>query len=99
MSLKLLFRFNDRDSISRLYQIANVSHPQNNSQLLKDMVLQPIGESLKLIVDGGSFIVQRDNDTNMIVSFNLMVTTLLLFGLNCLLLFVLNYIHLACHCC
>ena len=79
MSLKLLFRFNDRDTISRLYQIASVSHPQDNSQLLKDTVLQPIGESLKLIVDGGSFIVQKDNETKMLVSFNLTVTIYFLF--------------------
>jgi hypothetical protein len=64
MSLKLLFRFNGRESISRLYQIASVSHPQDNSQLLKDTVLEPIGESLKLIVDGGRFIVKKDNTSN-----------------------------------
>jgi len=79
MSLKLLFRFNDRDTISWLYQIASVSHPQDNSQLLKDTVLQPIGESLKLIVDVGSFIVLKDNETKMLVSFNLTVTIYFLF--------------------
>ena len=81
MSLKLLFRFEAKNTISRLYQIASVSHPKDNSQLLNETVLQPIGESLKLIVDGSRFIVQRDNDTNMLVSFNLMVTILLLFVL------------------
>jgi hypothetical protein len=56
-----------------------VSHPQDNSQLLKDTVLQPIGESLKLIVDVGSFIVLKDNETKMLVSFNLTVTIYFLF--------------------
>jgi hypothetical protein len=75
MSLKVLFRFHGKESISRLYQIASVSHPKDDSQLLNETVLKPIGESLKLIVDGGCFIVQHDNDSgNLVANFNLMVT-------------------------
>jgi len=75
MSLKVLFRFHGKESISRLYQIASVSHPKDDSQLLNETVLKPIGESLKLIVDGGCFIVQHDNDSgNLVANFNLTVT-------------------------
>jgi hypothetical protein len=75
MSLKVLFRFHGKESISRLYQIASVSHPKDESQLLNDTVLKPIGESLKLIVDGGCFIVQHDNTSgNLVANFNITVT-------------------------
>jgi hypothetical protein len=36
MSVKLLFRYDSNGTISRLYQIASVSHPQDDSQLLND---------------------------------------------------------------
>ena len=80
MSLKLLFCFEAKNTISRLYQIASVSHPKDNSQLLNETVLQPIGESLQAINDGGSYIVQHDKDSNkLIVNYNLMVTIFLCF--------------------
>jgi hypothetical protein len=80
MSLKLLFRFEAKDTISRLYQSASVSHSKDNSQLLNETVLQPIGESLQAINDGGSYIVQHDKDSNkLIVKYNIMVTILLCF--------------------
>ena len=48
--------------------------------MLNDAVLKPIGDSLKIIVDGGFFIVQRDNASNLLaVNYTLMVTILLLF--------------------
>jgi hypothetical protein len=80
MSFKVLFRFESNETISRLYQIASVSHPKDDSQMLNDTVLKPIGDSLKIIVDGGFFIVQRDNASNLLaVNYTLMVTILLLF--------------------
>jgi hypothetical protein len=58
MSFKVLFRFESNETISCLYQIASVSHPKDDSQMLNETVLKPIGDSLKIIVDGGFFTVQ-----------------------------------------
>jgi hypothetical protein len=75
MSLKLLFRFNENKTISCFYQIASVLHPQDDSQLLNDTVLGPIGESLRIIIDKSRFIVQLDNSSSTLaVNFNLMAS-------------------------
>ena len=68
MSLKVLFRFEAKETISHLYQIASVSHSADDSKILKDTVLTPIGSSLRDIAEGGRFIVQRDDTTNRLVA-------------------------------
>jgi len=54
MSLKILFQFHKMPSISRLFQIASVSHSKDDTKILHSTVLQPIGESLRIISLGGS---------------------------------------------
>jgi len=67
MSLKVLLRFEEKETNSYLYQIASVTHPADDST--------PIGASLKIIVEGGHFFVQRDVTTNKLVNnFNVLVS-------------------------
>ena len=58
VTLKLLLRFHEKKSISRLFQIASVSHSKDELSILKSTVLDPIGEGLRLIVEGGCFAVK-----------------------------------------
>jgi hypothetical protein len=61
-------------SISRLFQIASVSHSKDDTQILRRTVLQPIGESLRRISLGGKFIVYKDSSDSPILIFNLNVS-------------------------
>ena len=75
MSLKVFLRLKEKENISYLYQIASATHPADDSKILTDTVLTPIGASLKIIVEGGHFFVQRDVTTNKLVAnFNVMVS-------------------------
>jgi hypothetical protein len=60
MTLKILFRFQSNPTISRLFQIASVSHSKDELSILCATVLDPIGESLRLVVEGGRFVVSND---------------------------------------
>ncbi len=60
MTLKILFRFQSNPTISRLFQIASVSHSKDEHSILCATVLDPIGESLQLVVEGGRFVVSND---------------------------------------
>jgi hypothetical protein len=69
MLLKLLFRFSDKPSITRKYEIANVLHSNDDIGILNKTVLQKIIDSLRLIHDGGRFIVTLDDDKKIQLSF------------------------------
>ena len=56
MTLKVLFRYHDKPPISRLFQIA--------TNILMATVLKPIGESLRIITDGGIFVIVEDNNSS-----------------------------------
>ena len=83
MSLKVLLRSEEKESISHLYQIASVTHPVDDSK-----ILTPIGASLKIIVEGGCFFVQRNVTTNQLVAnFNVTVSS----NIIALLLYATNF--------
>jgi hypothetical protein len=65
MTLKILFRFNKRSTISRLFHIASVSHSKDDTKILESTVLNPIGESLRRISHGGHFIVYSDTNDSL----------------------------------
>jgi hypothetical protein len=62
------FAFTPKKTISRLFQIASVSHSKDELPILKSTVLDPISEGLRLIVEGGRFSV-KSNGNDVIVSF------------------------------
>ena len=69
--LKDLFRFNSKQSTSRIFQIASVSYSKDDIEVFKKTVLDAIGNSLKLIVEGGYFSVYHSQGTdNMKLSFS-----------------------------
>jgi hypothetical protein len=74
MTLKMLFRFHERLTISRLFQIARVSHSKDDTKILESTVLNPIGESLRRISHGGHFIVYSDTNDSLGLTFNLNVS-------------------------
>jgi hypothetical protein len=61
MTLKILLRYHDKPAISRLFQIASVSHSKDDTDILVATVLKPIGESLRIISDGARFIIIEAN--------------------------------------
>ncbi len=68
VTLKLLLRYHDKKSYSRLFQIASVSHSKDDIDILKATVLNPIGEGLKRIVEG-QHLSAKMVDNNFIVDF------------------------------
>jgi hypothetical protein len=70
MTLKVLFRFSSKATISRLYQIASVEYSKDSTPVLKSTVLDPIGESLKVMVEGGRFIVTVGEEDRLTVQFD-----------------------------
>jgi len=62
MMLKVLFRFNSKPSVSRIFQIASVSYSKDDIEVFQRTVLNAIGMSLKLIVNGGHFTVSKGED-------------------------------------
>jgi hypothetical protein len=66
MLLKVLFRFTNRKStIARRFEIANVSHSNDDIEIINSTVLERIIEGLRNIRNGGRFIV-RLNDCNQL---------------------------------
>jgi len=80
MSMKVNFRLVEKKTHSYLTQIASVSYSKDNTEILKETVLNPIGEGLELLVSGGKFIV-LDNDYNL--QFSLSNTTSRTVHCNC----------------
>jgi hypothetical protein len=74
MTLKILFRFHERSTISQLFQIASVSHSKDDTKILESTVLNPIGESMRRISHGGHFIVYSDTNDSLGLMFNLNVS-------------------------
>jgi hypothetical protein len=66
-----LFRLSSKATISRLFQIASVEHSKDVTSILKSTVLDPIGESLRVMVEGGRFIVTKGEDNKLTVAFRL----------------------------
>jgi hypothetical protein len=52
--------------ISRLFQIASVSHSKDDTEILESTVLKPIGESLRRIMEGGNFIIYNDVSNSLL---------------------------------
>ena len=67
MTLKVLFRFENSNTISKLFQIASVSHSKDETEILRSTVIDPIGEGARHIVQGGHFSGEKD----MTLSFSL----------------------------
>jgi hypothetical protein len=57
MTMKVNFRLSENKTVSYLTQIASVSFSKDETKILKDTVLKPVGEGLQLIAEGGYFIV------------------------------------------
>ncbi len=66
MLLKILFCFVNKPTITRLFEITNVLHSQDDIGILNRTVLHKIADGLKNIRRGGRFIV----DNNMQLFFN-----------------------------
>jgi hypothetical protein len=64
MSMKVSFQLVEKKIHSYWMQIASMSFSKDNTEILKETVLDPIGEGLQLLVSGGKFIV-LDNDYNL----------------------------------
>ena len=60
MLLKIVLRFTNKCPISRNYEVANVSHSQDNIEILKKTVLDEIIAGLRVIANGGRFVVGQD---------------------------------------
>jgi hypothetical protein len=69
MTLKILFRFLESATISRLFQIASMSHSKDDTKILDTTILKPIGESLRMISKGGHFIVSHDTNDSPSLNF------------------------------
>jgi hypothetical protein len=59
MMLKVLFHLNDITNASHIFQSTSMSFLKDVIKILKRTVLDRIGSSLKLIVDGGNFTVHK----------------------------------------
>jgi len=66
MLLKILFRFVNKPAITRLFEITNVLHSQDDIGILNKTVLHKIADGLRNIKRGGRFIV----DNNMQLFFD-----------------------------
>ncbi len=59
MMMKVNFCLLEKKTVSFLTQIASVSFSKDDTEILKDTVLKPVGVGLQLIADGGRFIVNE----------------------------------------
>jgi len=70
MLLKLLLRFGEnKATIKKLFEIANVEHSKDDINVLKNTVLDKVVEGLRAINDGSRFIVRSDDNGCMSLSF------------------------------
>ena len=82
MTLKVLFRFHDKPTISRLFQIASVSHSKDDTDILVATVLKPVGESLRIITDGGHFVLVESSHSLSLTFSNVSTNLLMPFCFN-----------------
>jgi hypothetical protein len=57
MTMKVNFRLSEKESVPYLTQLARISFSKDDTEILNDTVFQHIGEGLRLIAEGGCFIV------------------------------------------
>jgi hypothetical protein len=69
MTLKFCFTF-PWNLLFRLFQIACVEYSKDSTLVLKSTVLDPIGESLNRMVEGGRFIVTKGEEDGLMVQFS-----------------------------
>jgi len=72
MTMKVNFQLPNKETVSYLTQIASVSFSKHNIEILKETVLDPIGEGLQITALGCIFIVL---DNEYTVKFSLSNTT------------------------
>jgi hypothetical protein len=71
MLLKVLFRFREgKDTIARRFEIANVSHSNDDIDILNSTVLQKVIEGLQTMFNGGRFIVTKNEVRQLKLSFD-----------------------------
>ncbi len=70
MTRKALFCISSKATIPRIFQIASFEYSKDSTPVLKSTVLDPIGESLKVTVKGGRFIVTKGEEYMLMVQFN-----------------------------
>jgi len=63
MTFKMLLRYSDKQSASKLFQIASIEYSKDDIVILNSTVLKPVGEGLKEVKDGGRFIVIAGQDS------------------------------------
>jgi hypothetical protein len=69
MILKVIIRYSfSKEQLSRLFHLASVEN-RDDIQVLRDTVLDRIGNSLKLISDGGKFIIDFSPESNELMLF------------------------------
>ncbi len=67
----MLFRFtNGKTTIARCFEIANVSHSNDDIEIINSTVLEKIIEGLRNIKSGGRFIVRLNKGKHLSLSFN-----------------------------
>jgi len=67
MILKIILRYtSNNESLSRLFHLASVDY-KGGISVLKELVLDHIGHSLKLMVDGGRFIVDFSSQSHQLL--------------------------------
>jgi hypothetical protein len=71
MAFKIILAFSSKKSITRLYQISSVEHSKDDTEILTETVLQPIGDGLREIVSGKRLIIQKLSAGELSVSFQL----------------------------
>jgi hypothetical protein len=82
MTLKVLFCFYDKPTISRLFQIASVSHSKDDTDILVATVLKPVWESLRIITDGGHFVLVESSHSLSLTFSNVSTNLLMPFCFN-----------------
>jgi len=59
---KLLLQFGERLPMERLFEIANVKHPKDDINVIKETVLKKIAEGLQVIENGSRFVARLEEN-------------------------------------
>jgi hypothetical protein len=70
MALKVLLRFSDKPTISKVFQIASISHSKDDLSILRPTEIDPVGRGARLTVEGGNFSVTKDSKGDLNLSFS-----------------------------
>jgi hypothetical protein len=71
MGLKLFLRFASKEPITRIFEIANVSHSSDDTAIINETVLNKIVKGYQNISEGGQFIVVRKERLELTFCFDL----------------------------